>query len=201
MSKRPKKFTGVPFTPKEKCRNCEHLERCRIGRNSLTTKEIVIYCEGFYYIFKKKEEFERRPMFDGNVEKYREETFAYEKKHEGVPLLTSPLIVNGALAAELALKFLIFKENDEFECIHNLQLLFEQLPDCHKNPLTEMIYKQAHQNEESLNFNLHNISNLFEVFRYPFERDVVGYSNFFNEFVHIVCDYAISQKPPDEDTQ
>ena len=95
---------------KEKCRNCEHLERCRIGRNSLTTKEIVIYCEGFYYIFRKMEEFEQRPMFDGNVEKYREETFAYEKKHEGVPLLTSPLIVNGALAAELALKFLMQKK-------------------------------------------------------------------------------------------
>ena len=53
------------------------------------------------------------------------------------------------MAAELALKFLIFKEQGAYECIHNLQRLFEQLPDCHKDALTEILYKQAHQNEET----------------------------------------------------
>lgn len=191
-------FTGIPFTPKAKCRNCKHLEQCRNRDNSYTAKNILIDCEEFYYIFKKLEEFERLPAFDGNVEKHAEEMLAYEEKHEGVPFLTSPLIVNGALAAELALKSLIFMENAEFECIHNLQRLFEQLPDRHKIPLSEMIYRQAHQDEETLNSNLHRISNLFEVFRYSFEKEAVGYTNFFNEFVHIVCDYAISQKVSDE---
>lgn len=201
MSKRPKKFTGVPFTPKEKCYNCEYLERCRNGDNSFTAKEIVIDCEGFYYIFKKLESFERHPVFDGNEEKYKKQILAYEADHEGMPFLTPPLIANGALAAELALKFLIFKENGEFDCIHDLQQLFESLPDCHKIPLTEIICQQAHQNEETLQDNLSNIKNLFEDMRYFFSHESVGYSGFFNEFVHIVCEYAISQKPPDEDTQ
>lgn len=197
MSKR--KFTGVLFTSKEKCHNCEHLERCRNDSSLLTAKGIMLDCEEFYYIFKKLEEYERHPIFDGDMEKYTDQIYAYEAEHEGVPSLTAPLIVNGALAAELALKFLIFKENGEFDCIHDLQQLFEVLPDCHKIPLTEIIFQQAHQDKESLQTNLSNIKNLFEDMRYFFSHESVGYSNFFNEFVHIVCDYAISQKPPDEE--
>ncbi len=162
-------------------------------------KEIVVDCEGFYYIFKELEKFEKHPVFDGNIEKHAEEMFAYEEMHDGLPYLTPPLIVNGAFAAELALKFLSFKENGEFECTHNLQHLFELLPDCYKTILTEMICKQAHQNEETLKINLSNIKNLFEDMRYFFSMESVGYSGFFYDFVHIVCDYAIEQKPIDED--
>ena len=201
MSKRPKKFTGVPFTPKEKCRNCEHLERCRNSSGLLAVNGILLDCEEFYYIFKNLEKYARHPIFDGDMEKYKDQILAYEAEHEGVPSLTAPLIVNGAFAAELALKFLIFKENGEFDCIHDLQQLFDSLPDCHKIPLTEIIFQQAHQNEETLQTNLSRIKNLFEDMRYFFSNESVGYSNFFNEFVYIVCDYAISQKPPDEDTQ
>ena len=113
----------------------------------------------------------------------------------------SPYIVNGALAAELALKFLIFKENGEFECIHNLQRLFEQLPDCHKTILSNTICEQAHQNEETLNWSLSNIANLFEDFRYSFGKEYLGFSDFFNIFVHIVCDYAIAHKPVYDDSE
>lgn len=88
------------------------------------------------------------------MEKSQEIIDEYVKRHEDIPSLRSPLVVNGALAAELALKFLIFKEMGSYECIHNLHSLFEQLPDCHKNALTEIIYKQAHQNEETLKINL-----------------------------------------------
>lgn len=196
MSKR--KFTGTPFTPQEKCYSCKHLEQCRNGNRLLTTKEIIIDCEGFYYIFKELEEFEKIPVLVGDTEKDNATLLAYERKHDGIPFLSPPLVVNGALAAELALKFLIFKENGEFECIHNLQRLFEVLPNCHKIPLSGMICKQAHQNEETLRYNLSNIANLFEDFRYFFGKEHIGFSNFFNEFVHIVCDYAISQKPADE---
>ena len=97
----------------------------------------------------------------------------FKKQHEGIPSLTSPLVVNGALAAELALKFLIFKEVESYECIHNLQLLFEQLPDCHKNALTEIICEQAHQDDETLKFNLTNISRLFEDFDTLLEKNIL----------------------------
>ena len=36
------------------------------------------------------------------------------------------------------------------------------------------------------------LSNLFEDFRYFYEHSALGYSNFWNDFVHIVCDYALS---------
>ena len=194
-----RKFTGVPFTPKPKCAACEHLEQCRSSDNSLTIKLMVLECESFYYLFKRLEEFERFPTLGESMEKNQENIDYYEKQHEGIPSLTSPLVVNGALAAELALKFLIFKEMGSYECIHNLQRLFKQLPDCHKNVLSERIYKQAHQNEETLELNLTNISNLFEDFRYSFGKEHLGYTGFFYEFVNIVCEYAISQKPIDEE--
>ncbi len=194
-----RKFTGVPFTPMSKCAACEHLEQCRNSDNSLTVKMMVLECESFYYLFKRLEEFEKFPTFCESMEKNQESIDDYAKQHEGIPSLKSPLVVNGALAAELALKFLIFKEMGSYECIHNLRRLFEQLPDCHKNVLTEIIYKQAHQNEETLKFNLTNISNLFEDFRYSFGKEQLGYSGFFNEFVDIVCEYAILQKPINEE--
>lgn len=53
------KFRGVQFTLKEKCYSCEHLERRCNGNSSLTSNGILIDCEGFYYIFKKLEEFEK----------------------------------------------------------------------------------------------------------------------------------------------
>ena len=152
-----------------------------------------------FYLFKQLEEFEKLPTLSDNEEKNLETIDEYINRHEGIPSLMSPFVVNGALAVELALKFLIFKEKGSYECIHNLQRLFDQLPDCHKNALTEIICKQAHQNDETLKFNLTNISNLFEDFRYSFGKEHVGYTNFFNEFVHIVCEYAILQKPINEE--
>lgn len=197
MAKR--KFVGVPFTIQEKCLDCKQLEQCKSKDQSLTTKGIVLDCEGFYYVFKKLEQFEQHPKFDGDLESYEDAITAYGEKHMGAPFLSPPLVVNGALAAELVLKFLIFKENGGFNCIHNLQMLFEQLPTNHRTALSETIYQQAHQNKETLRINLSNIANLFEDYRYFFGKERIGYTNFFNDFVHITCDYAISLKPEDDD--
>lgn len=78
----------------------------------------------------------------------------YEERHKGVPLLTPPLVANGTLAAELALKYLVFKEKGEYECSHQLQFLFNQLTEPHKTALIERICKEAHQNETTLTENL-----------------------------------------------
>lgn len=188
-----RKFIGIPFVMEPQCDACEYLKKCKEGNNSLTVKMIILECESFYYLFKKLEKFEK-PSFLVHSEN-KETINDYMKRHEGIPSLTLPFVVNGAFAAELALKFLIFKEKGSFVCTHNLLCLFEQLPDCHKSALIEMICEQAHQNKETLKLNLANISDLFEDFRYAFEKEHLGYTNFFNEFVHIVCEYAISQKP------
>lgn len=53
------------------------------------------------------EEFEKMPTLCESLEKSQEIIDDYVKRHEDIPSLRSPLVVNGALAAELALKFLI----------------------------------------------------------------------------------------------
>ena len=40
-----RKFSGVPFIPKQKCIDCEHLEQCKNTNNSLTIKLMVLECE------------------------------------------------------------------------------------------------------------------------------------------------------------
>lgn len=166
-------FTGVPFTPKPKCAVCEHLEQCRNSDNSLTIKRMALEWESFYYFFKQLEECEKLPTLSENKDKNIEAIDDYIKRREGIPTLTSPLVVNGALAVELALKFLIFKEMGSYECIHNLKCLFEQMPGCHKNALTEIICEQAHQDDETLKFNLTNISRLFEDFDILLEKNIL----------------------------
>lgn len=166
-------FTGVPFTPKPKCDVCEHLEQCRNSDNSLTIKRMALEWESFYYFFKQLEECEKLPTLSENKDKNIEAIDDYIKRREGIPTLTSPLVVNGALAVELALKFLIFKEMGSYECIHNLKCLFEQMPGCHKNALTEIICEQAHQDDETLKFNLTNISRLFEDFDTLLEKNIL----------------------------
>lgn len=61
------KFTGTLFIPQKKCHNCEHLEQCRKGNHLLTTKEIIIDCQGFYYIFKELERYEKMPEIVGDI--------------------------------------------------------------------------------------------------------------------------------------
>lgn len=195
----PRKFCGTTFTLKKKCEHCPKKDDCIKGDKVSTAKEILIDCEAFYYVFKELEKFETYPRLDGDVEKHKQDMIEYEEKHKGVPMLTPPLIANGTLAAELALKFLVFKENGEYECGHHLQFLFNQLTEPHKTVLIERICNEAHQNETTLTENLNNISKLFEDFRYFYEHEILGYSNFLNDFIHIVCDYAISLKPEFEE--
>lgn len=189
---RTRKFRGRITTLWHKCENCEKRESCMKADKDFTAKEILIDCEGFYYVFKKLELFEAYPRLDGNVEKHKQDIAEYEERHKGIPFLTPPLVANGTLAAELALKYLVFKEKGEYECSHQLQFLFNQLVEPHKTVLIERICKEAQQNETTLTENLNNISNLFEDFRYFYEHGTLGYSNFWNSFVHAVCDYALS---------
>ena len=189
---RTRKFCGKTTTLWRKCENCEKRESCMKVDKDFIAKKILIDCEGFYYVFKKLEIFEAYPILDGDVEKHNQDMAEYEERHKGVPFLTPPLVANGTLAAELALKYLVFKEKGEYECSHQLQFLFNQLTEPHKTALIERICKEAHQNETTLTENLNNISNLFEDFRYFYEHSALGYSNFWNDFVHIVCDYALS---------
>ncbi len=193
-----RKFTGLNVVTMSKCQDYANRERCQRGDAIGDLKCIILDCEGFYYLFEKLEAFITYPKLEGDLEKHHRDMIEYEKNHESIPDLMPQFVVNGTLAAELALKAIIFKEKQEFEYGHNLRKLFYQLPEPHKSILTEKICQEVHQNEKTLLNNLNNIANLFEDFRYCFEHSVIGYSNFLNNFIHIVCDYAISLKPTDD---
>lgn len=143
---------------------------------------------------KKKKEFDSYPFFHGgDMEAHLQEVRNYEDKHRDVPCLLMAQAANGALAAELALKYLHFKEKREFFCIHDLHDLFYQLPEQHKSFLSSKICSELGQNAHTLEASLHRISTLFEHARYSFSKnETFGFSNFFTGFVHIVCDYALS---------
>jgi hypothetical protein len=187
-------FSDVEINNKEKCENCERKKECAESSKMLTAFSILLDCEGFYYVFCELEKIEQRPKLGDDVEQYKKEIEEYEKSHENIPFLNPAMVTNGALAVELAMKFLIFKENNEFECGHDLAVLFSQLPQVHINILNPIIYKDMCQNEKTFNDNIKNMSNIFVNYRYFFEYESVGHTNFFTDLVHIVCDYAISMK-------
>ena len=102
------------------------------------------------------------------------------------------MITNGVLAVELAIKALTLKDTGTFDCIHSIDKLYYSLPSNHKTALTDLIKEKSHQNNETLKLNLETISNFFIEWRYFFESESIGYSDFLLEFIHIVCDYAIN---------
>lgn len=71
----------------------------------MTIKLMVLECESFYHLYKQLEEFGKMPTLCEGMEKSQGIIDDYVKRHEDIPSLRSPLVVNGALAAELALKF------------------------------------------------------------------------------------------------
>lgn len=191
---RPRRFTGVSFRPMPRCSSCGRLAQCQENQFFVTLDSILFDCKGFYHVFKKIEEFDSYPSLnEENMETHIEEAKRFEERHRNVPCLLMAEGANGALAVELALKYLIFRENRSFDCIHELHDLFYQLPEPHKTVLTNRIYTQLCQNAGSLDKNLQQISGIFEHARYSFSKDTgFGFTNFFTGFVHIVCDYALS---------
>lgn len=148
---------------------------------------VILDCKSFYTVFCELEERCRIPL--DNPEKlnlHDEETDT--EKH---PFLTPAMVTNGILAAELALKALTLNETGTFDCIHNINTLFYNLSDVHRKVISSIIKEKAHQNDITLKANLDTISNFFTEWRYFFEKEAIGYSNFLSDFIHIVCDYAI----------
>lgn len=148
---------------------------------------VLLDCKAFYTVFCELEERCHIP-FDNSekMKQYHEETDTGKR-----PFLTPAMITNGVLAAELALKALTLRETGTFDCIHDLEKLFYALPPIHKAALSDLVKKKTYQSDATLKSNLGLIRNFFVDWRYFFERENIGYSNFLPEFIHIVCDYAL----------
>lgn len=169
-----------------KSTNCEYLNN--LYQKPYDASGIILDCKAFYIVFCELEERCRIPFGDSDkMKKYHEEANVGKR-----PFLNPVMVTNGVFAAELALKALTFKETGTFDCIHNIRILFYALPDIHKNALSAMIKEKSHQNDDTLKANLEMISNYFVDWRYFFQQEHIGYSNFLTEFIHIVCDYVIS---------
>ena len=176
----------------EKCKNCYKATDCEFLKSLLhipfDASGVVLDCKAFYTVFCELEERCRVPFDDPEkMKQYHEESDAGKR-----PFLTPTMVTNGVLAAELAIKALTLYETGEFDCIHSIDKLFYSLPGNHKTTLTNLINEESHQNDETLKMNLETISNFFQEWRYFFESESIGYSDFLLKFIHIVCDYAIS---------
>ncbi len=173
----------------QKCRSCDKVSNCEILRlMPFDASGILLDCKAFYIVFCDLEERCRVPFGDQEAMDHDNANYLAGKK----PFLQSALVTNGILAAELALKALTLKETGTFDCIHEIDKLYYHLPDIHRAALTPMIMEKAHQNEVTLKTNLETISNFFVNWRYFFQYNAIGYSGFLLDFIHTVCDYAIS---------
>ncbi len=174
----------------KKCQNCDSAGDCEflklLFQKPFDASGVLLDCKAFYIVFCELEERCRIPDDPEEKKQYHEESDAGKR-----PFLTPAMVTNGVLAAELALKALVLRETSIFDCIHYLDKLFYSLPDNHRKALSSLIKEKAHQNDATLKTNLETISNFFQEWRYFFQHDIIGYSNFLPEFIHIVCDYAL----------
>ena len=184
----PKKFE---IKPPQMCQCCDNAGDCaflkQLYEKPFDASSILLNCKAFYIVFCELEERCRIPYGDPETMMEKcEETDARKR-----PYLDPAMITNGVLAAELALKALTLRETGTFECIHDINKLFYNLPSVHKTALSNLLNMKTCQNDTTLKKNLEIISNFFQKWRYFFEYDSIGYSGFLLAFIHIVCDYAI----------
>lgn len=165
-----------------KCQACKDKDKC--GWHEVTENGIILDCKAFYYVFCDLENKDRNPVGDP------EEMRKFHKEAEKRVFVTPALVTNGILAVELALKYLNYKENRTFDCIHDISDLFYSLPEIHRNELESLLKKKTHQNDATLRTNLNQIRDFFVQWRYFFEQPAIGYSNFLLDSIHVICDYA-----------
>lgn len=176
------KFEYYPKSKKE-CEVCSDRDKC----DDLTSHIILLDCRSFYYTYNLLEPYNQ---FTGDKERHKKEIEQYFEEQQNRPTLLFPWVVNGALATELALKYLTFRETRSFTKTHNLKQLYQELPLAHKSELLTRFNIKAHQNEETLLLNLEGFSEAFVYFRYPFSMGSFGISGVFHDFVKIVCEYV-----------
>lgn len=190
MSKKvPKKFE---IKQPQKCQACDKADDCEflklLFQKPFDASGVLLDCKAFYTVFCELEERCRIPHGDPEEMQHFEDDYLTGKR----PFLIPAMVTNGVLAAELALKALTLKETGTFDCIHDLDKLFYALPEEHKTALSTQLKEKYHENDATLKANLETISNFFQDWRYFFERETISYNNFLPEFIHIVCDFAIT---------
>lgn len=112
-------------------------------------------------------------------------------------LLSVPYMVNGAFACELALKYLLFSSNILFDMVkgHNLEYLFQLLPQEQKDTLISLIKKGTCLDDSTFQDGLRSIANTFNRQRYQFSNYNQDLSThiLFSPFVHVLCEFVLEK--------
>ncbi len=112
-------------------------------------------------------------------------------------LLSVPYMVNGAFACELALKYLLISLNIPFDMVkgHDLEYLFQLLPQEQKDTLTSLIKKGSFLDDSTFQDGLSSIANAFNKQRYQFsnyDQDLSTHA-LFSPFVHVLCEFVLEK--------
>lgn len=174
------------------CKSCNNQENNR----SLYIKMIILECKSFFSTFKLIE-----PYIIEYEKKIKNSTFdknAYENKL----LYQFSYVVNGAFAAELAIKYLLTLADIDF-CRgskgHNLLDLYKKLLlnkksiEQDRKNIISALCEQGKQKEDTILKNLESLQDCYNNFRYCFSNNIASYNNFFGVFINVICNYAIDK--------
>lgn len=152
----------------------------------ITKNTILFDCEGFYKIFKNL-----LPLCFLVIPKSKED---FEKVFENEKMFDA-LVMNGAFAAELAMKYLFFRDNEcSFKSLrgHDLYELYYKIPQSDRNIIQDKLETGKRLENKTVDESIKELRNHFVDFRYAFERfDGLGINVFFKTFVCTICDYAL----------
>lgn len=169
---------------------------------SLKLRMIAKECESFYCVFLDIEVHILplwKKMRDGTLD---------EKTIDEHSLYHIPYVVNGAFAAELALKYVL--ENAGIDYAqgnkgHDLKYLFDLLLLNRKSikedreTIIALLCKDGHQNLDTLKQNISSWHDCYNQHRYFFTQTSIGTNHVFPLFVHTVCEYVISKAKQTEE--
>ncbi len=103
-----------------------------------------------------------------------------------------PEIVNSAFACEVFLKTLLFYNKIEYGKKHDLEALYNMLPDHYKVTIEEELLKRYGKMQNAFGISyLSNISKAFEIWRYSFEKkhlqSEIGFLFTFRDLLRDIC--------------
>lgn len=151
----------------------------------------MLKCMGFYQVFIELE----------NKAHYTEKLSSKEDILE-LELYKTPLVVNGAFATEIAIKYLLFSKNIQYKKGHKLDYLYGLLDTDDKTLICEKVQLEIESsqcedeplewwNKDNIEGAISLFSDNFNKWRYSYEGTLCWCDNIFRYFVHAVCKYVI----------
>lgn len=162
-------------------------------------KLMLIECQSFYSIFKSIDE----KYISKQHENIMNDVFDEDVIRNSFTFLF-PYVVNGAFAAELALKYIYANSRVDYpkgSNGHRLKYLYDNLMKIKKScikkdqeALRNILFNDGNQNEETISLNLEIIDCCFNDFRYFFSSNKnIAINNFFPFFVNSLCEYVLDK--------